>query len=59
MRARGRATAITPEEFHLALQDIRQSGLDGIVVFTWSDFLEQKFIKQDMVLTDMITEIAK
>ena len=56
---KGRATAITPEEFHLALQDIRQSGLDGIVVFTWSDFLEQKFIKQDMVLTDMITEIAK
>ncbi|HWQ78678.1 MAG TPA: hypothetical protein VN381_07665 [Anaerovoracaceae bacterium] len=56
---KGRAAAITPEEFYLALKDIRQSGLDGVVVFTWSDFLEQKFIKRDTVLTDMIASITK
>jgi hypothetical protein len=56
---KGRATEITPGEFQLALEDIRHAGLDGIVVFTWSDFLEQKLIKHDTVLTDMIVTVVK
>lgn len=56
---KGRAESISPEAFHMALKDVRQSGLDGVAVFTWSDFLEQKFIKRDTVLTDIIADIAK
>jgi len=56
---KGRAESITPEEFSMALNDIRQSGLDGVVVFTWSDFLEQKLVEHETVFTDMISNISK
>mgnify|MGYP001049365498 FL=1 len=56
---KGRAESITPEEFSMALNEIRQSGLDGVVVFTWSDFLEQKLVQHETVFTNMISNISK
>jgi len=51
---KGRSETITPEEFGDTLQSIKEAGLDGAAVFTWSDFLEQQFEKHDFSYLDQI-----
>lgn len=57
-KGRGRAPRIAPDEFELSLRGVREAGLDGFVVFSWSDFLEQKFAAGDATFTDIITGAA-
>ena len=49
---------ITPEEFNLAINSVKMSGLDGIALFIWADFLKQKFEENNTLFIDCIKKLA-
>ncbi|MCK5129525.1 MAG: hypothetical protein KAQ68_06725 [Clostridiales bacterium] len=55
---KGRAQEITPKEFNLSINSVKNSGLDGIALFIWADFLKQKFEKHDTSFIDSIKQLA-
>ncbi len=55
-QGRGRAESISRREFAEAIQNVAQSGLDGVVVFTLSDFLEAKYCYNDDSLIAILQE---
>ena len=56
---RGRSPVISVEEFARALDAARDGGADGIVVFTWSDFLRQAFAEQDARLINAVHRVTR
>lgn len=51
---KGRQETITLEEFAATVKSVAKSGLDGVVVYSWSDFLEQKFKQNSTLYIDAI-----
>jgi hypothetical protein len=56
---RGRNEELPFEEFVQALEVVRASGVDGVVVFTWSDFLRQSFVQKDFRYVDALRRITR
>ncbi|MDI7247259.1 MAG: hypothetical protein QME92_07285 [Bacillota bacterium] len=55
---KGRQLSISPDEFGAALRSVKDAGLDGAVVFLWTDFLEQVLVNNDPRRIDMIRALT-
>lgn len=56
---RGRRQTLPFEEFVLALDAVRSSGADGVIIFTWSDFLRQVLAERDTRYIDAIRRVTR
>lgn len=56
---RGRKETLPFEEFAQAADAVKTSGADGLIVFTWSDFLRQALIDKDMRYIDVIRRLTR
>lgn len=56
---RGRKKSLPFEEFVQSLEAVRSSGADGVIVFTWSDFLRQSLVEKDLRYIDAIRRITR
>lgn len=55
---KGRQLSVSPEEFGSALRSVKGAGLDGAIVFLWTDFLEQVLVGNDPRRVDMIRALT-
>ena len=52
---KGRQTDISLEEYETIISDVRKAGdADGVVVYSWTDFLEHKFEQNSTEYIDRI-----
>lgn len=56
---RGRKETLALEEFVQALDAVRSAGADGVIVFTWSDFLQQALVHKDRRYIDAIRLVTR
>jgi hypothetical protein len=55
----GRKEIISKEEFESALYSIKESNVDGAVVFTWSDFLRAEYEENNRDLLEIVSTFNK
>ncbi len=55
----GRMENLSKEEFKNALYSIKDSNVDGAVVFTWSDFLRAEYEENNKELIDIVSVFTK
>jgi len=56
---RGRKETLSFEEFAEAVRTVKASGADGLVVFTWSDFLQQALADKNTRYVDVIRRLTR